>query len=79
MIKGKKLQPRILYPGRLSFRFDGEIKRFTDKQKLFKEFKHHKTSFIRNVKRPSLSEKEKARRRKMRVTKGKSSLLKSVN
>ena len=34
VIKGKKLQPRILYPGRLSFRFDGEIKRFTDKQKL---------------------------------------------
>ena len=34
VMKGKKLQPRILYPARLSFRFDGEIKRFPDKQKL---------------------------------------------
>ena len=34
MMKGKNLQPRILCPGRLSFRFDGEIKRFPDKQKL---------------------------------------------
>ena len=30
----KNLQPRILYPARLSFRFDGEIKTFSDKQKL---------------------------------------------
>ena len=30
----KNLQPRILYPARLSFRFDGEIKSFPDKQKL---------------------------------------------
>ena len=28
------LQPRIFYPARLSFRFDGEIKSFPDKQKL---------------------------------------------
>ena len=33
-MKGKKLQPRLLYPARISFRFDGEIKSFTDKQKL---------------------------------------------
>ena len=33
-VKGKNLQPRILYPARLSFRFDGEIKSFPDKQKL---------------------------------------------
>ena len=32
--KGKNLQPKILYPSRLSFRFDGEIKSFPDKQKL---------------------------------------------
>ena len=32
--KGKNLPPRLLYPGRISFRFNGEIKRFTDKQKL---------------------------------------------
>ena len=34
MMKGKKLQPRILYPARLSFRFEGERKSFIDKQKL---------------------------------------------
>jgi len=33
-MKAKNLQPRILYPARLSFRFDGEIKGFSDKQKL---------------------------------------------
>ena len=34
VMKGKNLQPRILYPAMLSFRYDGEIKSFTDKQKL---------------------------------------------
>ena len=32
VMKGKKLQPRILYPARLSFRFGGEIESFPDKQ-----------------------------------------------
>ena len=30
-VKGKNLQPRLLYPARISFRFDGEIKTFTEK------------------------------------------------
>ena len=34
VMKGKTLQQRLLYPARISFRFDGEIKTFTDKQKL---------------------------------------------
>ena len=34
VMKWKNLQPRILYPARQSFRFEGEIKSFTDKQKL---------------------------------------------
>ena len=34
VMKGKNLQPRLLYPARISFRFDGEIKTFTGKQKL---------------------------------------------
>ena len=33
-MKGKNLQPRLLYPASISFRFDREIKTFTDKQKL---------------------------------------------
>ena len=34
VMKREKLHPRLLYPARISFRFDGEIKSFTDKQKL---------------------------------------------
>ena len=33
VMKLKNLQPRFLYLARISFRFDGEIKSFTDKQK----------------------------------------------
>ena len=33
-MKGKNIQPRLLYLARISFRFNGEIKSFTDKQKL---------------------------------------------
>jgi len=36
-MKVRNLQPRILYPAKLSLRFDREIKSFRDKQKL-KEF-----------------------------------------
>ena len=31
-LKGKNLQPRPLYPARLSFKIEGEIKNFTEKQ-----------------------------------------------
>ena len=34
VMKERNLQQRILYPARLSFIFDGEIKSFPDKQKL---------------------------------------------
>ena len=34
VMKGKNLQPRLLYPARISFRFDGEIKTFINKQEL---------------------------------------------
>ena len=34
VMKGKNLHPRIVYPARLLFRFDGEIKSFPDKKKL---------------------------------------------
>ena len=34
VMKGKNLQPRLLYPARISFRDDRDIKTFTDKQKL---------------------------------------------
>jgi len=34
VLKGKNLQPRLLYPARISFKIYGEIKNFSDKQKL---------------------------------------------
>ena len=33
MLNGRNMQPRILYPARLSFRIKGEINNFQDKQK----------------------------------------------
>ena len=34
VLEGNNLQPRLLYPARLSFKIVGEIKSFSDKQKL---------------------------------------------
>ena len=34
VMKKKKLQPRLLYPARIPFKYVGEIKSFTEKQKL---------------------------------------------
>ena len=36
-MKGKDLHPRLLYPAKLSFRMEGQIKCFSDEVKL-KEF-----------------------------------------
>ena len=36
-MKSKDLQPRLLYPARLAFKIEGEIRSFPDKKKL-KEF-----------------------------------------
>ena len=58
VMKEKNLQPRLLYPARISFRYEGEIKSFTDKQKL-REFQHHQTSSSTNAKRSSLHRKHR--------------------
>ena len=34
VMKEKNLQPRLLYPARISFKYEEAIKNFTDKQKL---------------------------------------------
>ena len=34
VMKGKDLYPRLLYPAKLSFRIEGQIKCFSDKVKL---------------------------------------------
>ena len=50
MMKGKNLQPRLLYPARLSFRFEGKIKSFSDKQKL-REFSNIKPALQQILKK----------------------------
>ena len=61
LMKGKNLQPGILYPARISFRFDGEIKNFTDKQKL-REFRTTKPALqqmLKDYSRQETQEKKK--------------------
>ena len=55
VIKEKNLQPRLLYPARLSFRYEGEIKSLTDKQK---RIHYHQTNSSTNAKRTSLGRKQ---------------------
>ena len=49
MMKGKNLQPRLLYPARISFRFDREIKIFKEKQNL-REFSTTKPALQKMLK-----------------------------
>ena len=48
VLKGKNLQPRLVYPTRISFKIDGEIKRFFIQIKI-KRKEYHKTIFTTNV------------------------------
>ena len=57
VIKGNNLQPRLLYPARISFTYEGEIKSFTDKQKL--RIQHHKTRSSTNATGSSLDRKHR--------------------
>ena len=50
VMKGKNLHPRLLYPARISFKIDGEIKSFSDKQKL-REFRATKPTLQQMLKR----------------------------
>ena len=50
VLKGKNLQPRSLYPARISFKIEGEIKSFSDKQKL-REFSTIKPALQQTLKR----------------------------
>ena len=45
------MQQRLLYPARLSFRFEGEVKTFTDKQRL-REFSATKPALQQVLKGP---------------------------
>ena len=49
VLKGENMQPRLLYPERFSFKIDGEIKSFSDKQKL-REFSTSKPALQQMLK-----------------------------
>ena len=49
VLKGKNLQPRLLYPTRISFKTDEEIKSFSDNQKL-REFSTTKSALQQMLK-----------------------------
>ena len=70
VMKSKDLQPRLLYPARLSFKIKGETRSFPDKKKL-KEF--IKTSVVTNVKGLALRRRRRRRRRRKTKTRGKQS------
>ena len=57
----KNLQPRLFYPSRLSFRFDGEI--FTDKQKL-REFSNTKQALQQMLRKLLKAETQEKKKRK---------------
>ena len=61
VLKGIILQSRLLYPARISFRIDEEIKSFTDKKVM--RIQYHQTSFITNVKGTYTVKKYKRRKK----------------
>ena len=58
VLKGKCLPPRLLYPARISFKIDGEIKR----QAKVKRIQDHQTTFTANVKETYIIKKYKRRK-----------------
>ena len=59
VMKEKNLQPRLLYPARFSFKYEAEIKSFTDKQKLREFSWFRETSSSKNAKGSSLDKKHR--------------------
>ena len=61
VLKGKNMQPRKLYPARISFKIEGEINFF--QQTKAKRIQQYKTQPKRNVERASLNQKERKERK----------------
>ena len=65
VLKGKNLQPRLLYLARISFKIDGEIKFF--RQAKVKRIQYHQTSFTTNVKGTYTVKKYKRRKKNYKI------------
>ena len=57
VMKENNLQPRLLYPARISFKYEGENKSFT--QAKAERIQNHQTSSSTNAKGSSLDRKHK--------------------
>ncbi|KAF0887392.1 LORF1 protein, partial [Crocuta crocuta] len=69
VLNRKNMQPRILYPARLSFKIEGEIKSFPGKQKL-KEFLTTKPALQEILRRlPEERKDEKKKKKKAQSNK----------
>ena len=70
-MKGKNLQPRLLYPARISFRFNGEVKSFSDKQKLrdFSTTKPVLQQMLKKLSKRETQEKKKTHKNKPKTIK----------
>ena len=53
----KNLQPKLLYPARISFKYEGEFKSF--RQAKAERIQHHQTSSSTNAKGSSLDRKHR--------------------
>ena len=62
VLKGKNLQPRLLYPARISFKIGGKNKKLFRQAKV-KRIQYHQTSFTTNVKWAYIVNKYKRRKR----------------
>ena len=67
VLKGKNLQPRLLYPARISFKIDGETKSFSDKQKL-REFSTTKPALQQRIKELIQSRNRREEKRSAKST-----------
>ena len=67
VLKGKNLQPRLLHPARISFKIDGEIKSFSDKQML-REFSTTKPALQQRIKELIQSRNRREEKRSAKST-----------
>ena len=62
VLKRKNLQPRLLYPARILYKIDGEIKSFFRQAKV-KRIQYYQTSFTTDVKGTYIVKKYKRRKK----------------
>ena len=65
-MRNRGLQPRLLYPARLSIKIEGQIRSFPEKKKKSKRIYLHQTSSARDAKGTALRRGRKRERERER-------------